>query len=91
MFDKFKKVGELKKLRDQAVALKKVLVAEIVTVEESGVRVVISGDQKFKEVSINGEVNKALINALNKAIKKSQKVAAKKLQSLGGGLGGFGL
>lgn len=87
MFDKFKQLGELKRLRDQAMALKKALAAEEVVVEEGEIRVVVSGDQKIKEISIRGETSKALIDVLNKALKKSQKLAAKKLQQMGGGLG----
>lgn len=90
MLDKFKQLGELKKLRDQAVALKKALANEEVVVEERGIRVVVSADQKIKSLSIDGEVNQALIKVINKALKKSQKVAAKKLQQLTGGLGFFG-
>ncbi len=87
MLDKFKQLGKLKKLRDQAVALKKVLAVEEITVEEGNIKVVIGGDQKFKEVIIAGETNKALLNALNKAIKKSQKLAAQKLRGMGGDFG----
>jgi len=87
MIDKFKKLAELKRLRDQAVALKKALATEEVVIEERGVRVVVSGDQQFKEVVIDGQSRKAVIDALNKAIKKSQKLAAKKLQAMGGGFG----
>lgn len=87
MFDRFKQLGELKKLRDQAMALKKALAAEEVVVEEGGIRVVVSGDQKIKELSVNGEISKALIDTINKALKKSQKLAAKKLQQISGGLG----
>jgi len=90
MFDKFRKLGELKKLRDQAVELKKALAREEVVIEERGVRVVIGGDQKFKEVTVGGEINRALVDVLNKAIKKSQKLAAKKLQAMGG-LGNLGI
>lgn len=89
MFDKLKKVAELNKMRGQAMALKKVLAHEEVTVEEGGVKIVITGEQKFKEVLVNGENNRYLVDALNKAISKSQKLAAKKLQAMGGGM--FGL
>ncbi len=89
--DKFKKLGKLKQLRDQAVKMKKVLNKEEIEVEENGIKIVVDGAQKFKQVLINGEENKNLIDAINKAIKKSQKVAAKKMQEMGGGLDGFGI
>lgn len=93
MWDKFKQLGELKKIRDQAMALKKSLAAEEIVVEEGEIRVVISGEQKIKALSIRGETSQALIDVLNKAIKKSQKLAAKKLQQMGSnfGLSGFSL
>ncbi len=90
--DKFKKLGKLKQLRDQAVKMKKVLSREEVKIDEKGVKIVIDGTQKVKRVLINGEENKNLVSALNKAIKKSQKMAAKKMQEIGGGpLEGLGL
>ncbi len=88
-FDKIKQLGELKKMRDQAMAIQRQLAAEEVVVEERGVRVVMSGDQKVKELSVQGISNDTLIDVINKTIKKSQEVAARKLQSMSGGLGGL--
>jgi len=87
--DKFKQLGELKKMRDQAMAIQRQLAAEEMVVDEDDVRVVISGDQKIKELSVKGVSNQTLIDVLNKAIKKSQEVAAKKLQEMSGGLSGL--
>jgi len=93
MFDGVKQglgqLGDLKKMRDQAIAIQKQLAAEEVVVEEQGVRVVMSGDQKIKELSIQGISNQILTGVLNKAIKKSQEVAAQKLQQMSGGLSGL--
>lgn len=86
MFDKFKQLGELKKMRDQAMQLKRQLAAEEMIVEEGDIKVVIRGDQTVKNVVIGGEEQKHLVDVLNKAIKKSQQQAAKKLQEMGGGL-----
>ncbi|MFH1561050.1 MAG: YbaB/EbfC family nucleoid-associated protein [Patescibacteria group bacterium] len=82
MLDKIKKINELKKLQ-------KALAAETVVVEEGSVRIVVSGDQKVKELTINGVPNKDLQEALNKALKKSQKIAAQKMQGIAGDLGLF--
>jgi DNA-binding protein YbaB len=91
VFDKFRQqlsqLGDLKKMRDQAVALQRQLAAEEVVVEEQGVRVVMTGDQKIKELSIQGISNRVLIDVLNKAIRRVQKIAARKLQEISGGLG----
>ena len=87
--DKFQQLRELKKMRDQAMAIQRELAAEEVVVEEQDVRIIISGDQKIKELSIKGVGNQTLVDVLNKAIKKSQEIAAKKLQEMGGGLSGL--
>lgn len=90
MFDKLKQLGDLKKMRDQAMAIQKQLAAEEISVEEGDVRVVISGDQRIKEFSVKGYSSEAAISVLNQAIHKSQELAAKKLQEMSGGLGGLG-
>ncbi len=87
--DKFQQLKDLKKMRDQAMTIQRELAAEEIVVEEEEVKVVISGDQKIKELSVKGVENQTLVDILNKAIKKSQEVAAKKLQEMGGGLGGL--
>lgn len=90
MFDQFKQLGELKKMRDQAMQIQKALSQERIEVEENGIKVIITGDQKIEEIYIEGEENWKLKDVLNKAVKKSQEVAAKKLQEMSGGLGGLG-
>ena len=93
MFDKFAQMGQqvsqLKKIRDQAVQMQKQLQAEVIEVEENGIRVVMTGDQKVETVTIDGKYEERLVNILNQAIKKSQQVAAKKLQEMSGGLKGL--
>ncbi len=93
VFDNFKQkmnqLGDLKKMRDQALQIQRQLAAEEVVVEEQGVKVVISGDQKIKTLEVQGLSNQILVDVLNKAIKKSQEIAAKKLQEMSGGLSGL--
>ncbi len=93
MFDKFKQLGQqatqLKNIRDQAVQMQKQLQAEVIEVEENGIRVVMTGDQKVETVTIDGKYEERLVTILNQAIKKSQQVAAKKLQEMSGGLKGL--
>lgn len=86
MFDKLQQLKELKKMRDEALRMQKMLAAETVEVEENGIRIVMSGDQKIKKIVVEGEENSRLVDILNKAIKRSQEVAAKKIQEMGGGL-----
>ncbi|MFH1833326.1 MAG: YbaB/EbfC family nucleoid-associated protein [Candidatus Levyibacteriota bacterium] len=89
MMNPFQQLGDLKKMRDQAMEIQKQLQGEEVTVEKNGVNVVISGDQKIKELSSNGKSDNDIKEAVNEAIKKSQEVAARKLSQMGGGLGGL--
>ena len=89
MFDKLKQLGELKKMRDQAVVLQKQLAQEIITIEENGVKIVVSADQKVQSLEVDGMQEERVKNVINKAMKKSQEVAAKKLQEVSGGLSGM--
>ncbi len=81
-FNPLKGLGDLKKLREQAQQIQKQLAKEEVVVEEGDVRVVITGDQKIKEFSVQGISSDQAVSVLNKSIKKSQELAAKKLQMM---------
>lgn len=89
MFDQFKQLGELKRMRDQAMQIQRQLQAEELTIEKNGVTIVITGDQKIKSLDSNNRSDNDIKEAVNEAIKKSQEVAAKKLQQMGGGLSGL--
>lgn len=89
MMNPFKQFGEIKKMRDQAMAIQRELQQEEVVVEKRGVRVVMMGDQKIKILQTNGKSDEDVREAINEAIKKSQEVAAKKLQQMTGGMGGL--
>lgn len=89
MMNPFKQIADIKKMRDEAMAIQRQLQAEKITVEKHGVSVVITGDQKIQELYSNGKSDNDIKDAVNEAIKKSQEVAAKKLQQMGGGLAGM--
>jgi nucleoid-associated protein EbfC len=89
MNNPFGQLGELKKMRDQAMQIQRLLSAEEVLVEKHGVEIKITGDQKIKELNSNGKSDQDILDAVNEAIKKSQEVAAKKLSQMQGGLGGL--
>lgn len=89
-FNPFGQIGEIKKMRDQAMAIQRQLQQKIVDVNKHGVFVRISGDQKIVEIKSNGKSDNDIKDAVNEAIKKSQEVAAKELQSITGGMGGLG-
>ena len=89
MFNPLQGLGDLKKMRDQAMAIQKELQAEEISVNKNGVDIVITGDQKIKSLESNGRSDDDIKEAVNESIKKSQEVAAKKLSQMGGGLGGL--
>ncbi len=89
MNNPFSQLGELKKMRDQAMQIQKELQGEEINVEKNGVEILITGDQKIKEIKTNGKGDNDIKEAVNEAIKKSQEVAARKLASMQGGLGGL--
>ncbi len=89
MFDKFKQMAELKKMRDEALKIQRELAAEKIEIDENGIKVVVSGDQKIQSLEIQGEAQNNVIEVLNKALKRSQEVAAKKVQQMSGGLSGL--
>jgi nucleoid-associated protein EbfC len=88
-FDKIKQLANLKKMRDQAMAIQKQLAVEEIEIDEDGIKIVITGDQKLKSLEIDGMSNARVLELINKAIKKSQEVAAKKLSEMSGGLSGM--
>lgn len=89
MANPLQKLGDLNQLRQQAMQMQQQLAAEEIEVIDGDIRVVITGDQKIKVFSVQGITSQPAIDALNKAIKKSQELAAKKLQQMSGGLGGL--
>ena len=89
MMNPFSQIGEIKKMRDQAMAIQKQLKLEEVVINKHGVYVRISGDQEINEIKTNGKSDDDIAKAVNEAIKKSQEVAAKKLSQMSGGMGGL--
>jgi DNA-binding protein YbaB len=86
MNNPFSQLGDLKKMRDQAMQIQKELQAEEVSVDKNGVQIVITGDQKIKDIKVNGRSDNDVKEAVNEAVKKSQEVAARKLATMQGGL-----
>ncbi|MCX6704816.1 MAG: YbaB/EbfC family nucleoid-associated protein [Candidatus Woesebacteria bacterium] len=89
MFDKFKQLGELAKMRKKAMELQKELEKIIKTVEKNGYSVSVTGDQKIRYIKKDGEDLKELTDLINDAMKDVQKESAKKMMEMGGGLGGL--
>lgn len=86
LFDNLKQLGDLKKMRDQAMEVQKRLAQIKITIEHKGVTVVMTGDQKVQSISGDMEPGK-VTEAVNEALKQSQKVAADEMKGLMGGMG----
>jgi len=69
MFDKFKQLGELNKMRQQANALQKELEKIIETIEKNGWSVSVTGDQKLRYIKHGEEDMKFLVDLINEAMK----------------------
>ncbi len=86
LMDNLKQLGDLKKMRDQAMEIQKKLSGIKITVEHKGVVIVMTADQKV--VSISGESDfEKITEAVNEALKQSQKVAADEMKPMMGGMG----
>lgn len=84
MFDKLQQLKELKKMRDEAMTIQKALDSEVIEVAKNGVNIKLTLAQRFIEISINGKEEKDVVEAVNEAVKESQKQAARKMQQMGG-------
>jgi len=85
MFDKVKELMEMQK---QAKQLQEMLSKEAIVVQKGDIKIKIRGDQKIEWIEVNGERNNHMTDAINDALRESQKVAAKKMQ---GQMGDFKL
>lgn len=84
--DNIKQLGDLKKMRDQAMEVQKKLSGIKITVEHKGVTVILTADQKVISISGDNDFDK-ITEAVNEALKQSQKVAAEEMRGLMGGMG----
>ncbi len=90
----FSKLKQFKDLRNQAKTMQNALAEEIISEEKNGVKITLNGNLEVTEIITNEELSKkdqekALVDSINGAIKKAQKIMAKKMQEMGGfpGLG----
>jgi len=80
-------LGDLNKMRQQAVKMQQALQGKQIVVEKGEVRIVISGDQRILEFTVQGYSSQDAVDALNDAIKQSQKLAAEKLKEIAAEMG----
>lgn len=82
MFNPLKGLGDLNQMRQQAQQMQAALSQEEVTVERNGIKIVLSGDQKVKEIVVDGALENRITEVINEGIKKTQELAARKLMEI---------
>jgi len=80
MFDNFKKIKQLKELKDS-------LEKERIEIEKEGIKVVVNGKMEVEEVKLNPELNqdqqeKILKDCINEAVKRIQSIVAQKMMQM---------
>ena len=85
----FSKLKQFKELRDQAKTMQNALSQETVTEEKNGVKIVLNGNMEVMEVTLNEGLSpkaqeQAVKNCFNDALKRAQRLMAKKMQDMGG-------
>lgn len=85
----FSKLKQFKDLRSQAKLMQDALAQETVTEEKNGVKIVLNGNMEVISLSLGEGLNKqtqedALKTCFNNAVKRAQRLMAKKLQDMGG-------
>ena len=71
------------KMMANAYKLKQAIEAEVVEVEENGIKITIGGDLKIKKISQNNTEDNALKDAVNNAIRKAQEIQVLKMKEMG--------
>lgn len=91
----YKQAQELLKLQQQANKVKEELSNIHIEAEADGLVITVDGEMKIVGVTIEDEsllkdktrLEKAMVTAGNKGLKKSQEIAAEKMKDIMGGLG----
>ena len=85
----FSKLKQFRDLRSQAKTMQTSLAQESVSEEKNGVKMTLNGNLELTSLSINSDLDKAtqeeaLKSCFNGAVKKAQRLMAKKMQEMGG-------
>lgn len=91
-------MGDMYKLQKEAKKIKKELAKIHVFAESEGVKVTVNCEQEVLSVEFlenavrdnDKKLGKAVMDATNRAVKKSQQVAAEKMKAVMGGFPGLG-
>jgi DNA-binding protein YbaB len=85
----FSKLKQFQDLRSQAKTMQSALAQETVTEEKNGVKIVLNGNMEVISVNLNESLStsaqaETVKNCFNDALKRAQRLMAKKLQDMGG-------
>jgi DNA-binding protein YbaB len=85
----FSKLKQFKDLRSQAKTMQNALAGETITEEKKGVKVVLNGNMEVIDLKLGDDLSKdsqedILKTCFNDALKRAQRLMAKKLQEMGG-------
>lgn len=85
----FSKLKQFQDLRSQAKTMQNALAQETVTEEKNGVKIVLNGNMEVISVELNESLSasaqaETVKNCFNDALKRAQRLMAKKLQDMGG-------
>ena len=85
----FSKLKQFKDLRSQAKLMQDALAQETVTEEKNGVKIVLNGNMEVISITLGEGLSRqaqedALKSCFNDAVKRAQRLMAKKLQDMGG-------
>jgi len=85
----FSKIKHLKDLRNQAKTMQNALAEEVITVERSGIKLTIDGNQEVRSLTFERELPKdelerELPKLINEANEKIKRIMAQKMQSMAG-------
>jgi len=68
------------KMMADAYRLRKAIEAEVVEVEENGIKTIIGGDLKIKKIFLSNSEDNVLKDVINKAIRKAQEMMVLKMK-----------
>ncbi len=91
-------MGDMYKLQKEAKKIKKELAKTHIFAESNGVKVTVTAEQEVIGIEIQDEeilnnktkLEKAILEATNKAFKKAQQIAAERMKAVMGGFPGLG-
>lgn len=70
------------KMMADAYRLRKAIEAEVIEIEENGIKITIGGDLKIKKISVNNSEDSVLRDAINNAIRKAQELQVLKMKEM---------